>query len=41
MKTARLRLEDAWKRYEKGEFIEQNIDEFLDDLKKLNFEGKF
>jgi hypothetical protein len=28
------RTEDAWKKYEKGEFKEQNIDDFLNDLKK-------
>lgn len=28
------RTEEAYKRYEKGEFIEMGMDEFLDELKK-------
>lgn len=28
------RTEEAWKRYERGEFIEQNADEFLKELEK-------
>jgi len=28
------RTEEAWKRYDKGEFIEQDSDEFLKDLEK-------
>ncbi|MBI2105285.1 AbrB/MazE/SpoVT family DNA-binding domain-containing protein [Candidatus Woesearchaeota archaeon] len=28
------RTEEAWKRYEKGEFISQNADEFLEEMKK-------
>ncbi len=28
------RTEEAWERYEKGEFIEMDFDEFLEKLKK-------
>ena len=28
------RTEEAWKRYEKGEFIEMSLDEFLEKAKK-------
>ena len=29
------RTEEAWKRYEKGEFIEMDYDEFLKEARKL------
>ena len=28
------RIRDAWDSYDKGEFISQNTDEFLEELKK-------
>ena len=28
------RIEEAWKRYKKGEFIEMEADEFLEEIKK-------
>ena len=28
------RTEEAWKRYEKGEFIEMDFDDFLEEVKK-------
>ena len=28
------RTEEAWKKYEKGEFTEMNFDEFLEEVKK-------
>ncbi len=28
------RTEEAWERYEKGEFISQSVDDFLQDLEK-------
>ena len=28
------RTEEAWERYEKGEFISQSVDDFLKDLEK-------
>jgi AbrB family looped-hinge helix DNA binding protein len=28
------RTEDAWKRYEKGEFIEMEFDDFIKEMKK-------
>ncbi len=30
------RTEEAWKRYEKGEFVEMDFDTFLKKLKKAN-----
>ena len=29
------RTEEAWKRYDKGEFIEMDFDEFLKEVRKL------
>jgi len=28
------RTEEAWKRYEKGEFIEMDFDDFIEEMKK-------
>lgn len=28
------RTEEAWKRYDRGEFIEMDFDEFIEDMKK-------